>query len=274
LLLSSDKQLQKTFDFIYVLQPKDDVRRLYKIFELNSIYFLYDGPKKEIKSLYLDPSEIFTTYKSLADTFAFYKNFKFDVEPYSSGKIEKIEDNFSLNKLCMSDHECAVLFFPATYEENKIEEFNTLIGKLNNIKQKNTFENLKISWVNSTCHGDMLDRINYDQQKQKTPVLIFFWPWRAAYSSFDYMFEEFPMEEFLKKGLEQRVKFTRIEREQISIKNRNCEDPDALLEDDDIINAIGVEENKENINIENNNSEKVEKTEEVNLDDNGKKKDL
>jgi hypothetical protein len=175
----------------------------------------------------------------------------------------------------MNEHECAILFWPAVNKEKNIEDFNRITGYLSNIKEKRSFEDFKISWVNSTCHDDMLDRIEYD--KTKTPVLVYFWPHRAAYAAFDYPWQEFNIEEFLRKGKEQRINPKRINREQISISNRNCEDPNAVIEDE-IINAgeENINSKKENTENKENEIKKNQKTEteEINLDDTGKKNDL
>ena len=269
LLLSSIKELQANFDFVYVFEPTDDIRKLNKIYEINSVYFFYaPAVKKEYKNYFLNPSELFETYKSMADTFSYYKSFKFDTEPYASGDVEKIEDSFSLNKRCLSDHECAIFYYPATNKEEDIEQFSEIILRLNNMKAKTGLADLKISWVNSTCHGDMLDRIEAD--KTKTPLLVYFWPWRVAYTVHDTYFGEFPMTEFLQKGKTQRLtKTTKIQRDQISVSNRNCEDPDWQLTEN-ALEHDELEHKEENVKPD---GEKVEKTEEIDLE-NQKKPDL
>ena len=170
----------------------------------------------------------------------------------------------------MNEQECVILFWPPVNQEDKIEDFNRISNTLTNLKEKPIFEDLNFGWVNSTCHGDMLERIEYD--KTKTPVLIYFWPHRTAYATFDHSFQNFPLEEFVRKGREQRISTKRILRHQISITNRNCGDPNSREEE---INDVAENNNEKKENTQNdNNNKKDQRIDEVNLDDNGKKNDL
>lgn len=219
--------------------------------------------------MFMDPSVLFETYKSLADTLKYYKGYKFDIEPYLSGKVNKIEDAFSLNRNCLNAHECLLLFFPAIEDERKSEEFENIMSHLNSLKEKRGFEEMKINWVNSTCHSDMMERLNFQRENIMKPQLVFLWPWRTAYAVHKGNFAGFAIKEFIEKGQQNRLKFQRIEREIISISNRNCQDPDALLDEEENLN-----ENKEN-NIESHQEEVIKEkiVENVDLDENDNNKE-
>lgn len=235
---------------------------------MNSIYFFFIDQGKDAKNkvLFVNPSSLYTKYKSIADSFIHYRHLKVEVIPYQGGKIEKIEDTYSLTKNCMNHNECVILFWPAVNDEYKQKEFDRITRFLSTLQDKPLFDDLKISWVNSTCHGDMLERIEYN--KNETPVLVYLWPHRAAYEAFNYSFQEFNLEEFITKGKQQRVMGKRISREQISISNRNCQDPN--IEYEDVINDMPKSSNKES--SENDNKQQDQKTEEVNSGDEKKTK--
>ena len=227
-LLSSDKNLQENFEFVYLKNPESDNRKKYKIFNLPSIY-LFFLRKDEYKTISLPVSVLFETLKSIAYSLQYYKNQKLVVKNYYSELIPQIEDNSALKKNCLDYNECVLFLFDAKDKEQKIEEFDFMMRKLENVRSKPFLEKIKFNWVNVTCHKDLLERLEVNPDK--VPGIIFLFPWRTAYALYNNYFEDFPLTEFFEKSTQGRTETKYIKREGIYLSNKNCEDPEDMVDD-------------------------------------------
>jgi len=169
-----------------------------------------------------------------------------------------------------------LFLFGAKDEQARIEEFNFMMRTLEKVRVKPFLENVKFSWLNITCHGDLLDRLEI--KVENTPGIVYLFPWRTAYNYYNNYFEDFPLTEFFQKSMQGRNENVRAKRENIYLSNRNCEA--AELESDDntgldahveltqAIETPGVQADKsEEINLDHSNNNSADKTEEAKKSD-------
>lgn len=207
----------------------------------------------------LQPSSIFETIKTIAYSLEHYKNQKFVVKSFFSEFIPQIEDNFSLRKNCLDLNECVLFLFNAKNEQARIEEFDFMMRKLENVRMKPFLEKIKFGWVNTTCHKDFYERM--DIKSESVPGIVYLFPWRTAYAYYNNYFEDFPLTEFFEKAMQGRTENKYTKRDNIYLSLRNCEEPEEIESDDTGLDA-NVEFKGEIQEV------KSEKVEEINLDNN------
>jgi len=260
-LLSSDPKLRESFEFVYLYKPENDNRKKYKIFNSPSIYIFFER-KEEYKTIYLQPSSLFESIKTITYSLEHYKHQKYVIKSYYSEFIPKIEDNFSLRKNCIDLNECVLFLYNANDDQSRIDEFDFLMRKLENVKSKPFLEKVKFGWLNTTCHKDFVERMEI--KPENLPGIVYLFPWRTAYTYYNNYFEDFPLTEFFEKAMQGRTtNNVYLKRENIYLSSKNCEDPEETDSDSTGLDAHVEfkEENQEN---------KTEKSEEINLDDSNK----
>ncbi len=238
--------------------------------------YIYFERNEEFKTIFLQPSSFYETLRSLAYSFQYYKTQKIVTRSYFSEIIPQVEDNFALRQNCLDRNECVLFLFGAKDEQARIEEFNFMMRTLEKVRVKPFLENVKFSWLNITCHGDLLDRLEI--KVENTPGIVYLFPWRTAYNYYNNYFEDFPLTEFFQKSMQGRNENVRAKRENIYLSNRNCEA--AELESDDntgldahveltqAIETPGVQADKsEEINLDHSNNNSADKTEEAKKSD-------
>jgi len=264
-LLSSDQKLKGNFEFVYLHKPELDNRKKYKIFNSPSIYVFFER-KEEFKTIMLQPSSIYETLRSIASTFEHYKTQKLVTRNYFSEIIPQVEDNFALRKNCLDLNECVLFLFGAKDDPARIEEFEFMMRKLENVRSKPFLEKVRFSWLNTTCHSDFLERMEI--KAENTPGIVYLYPWRTAYNYYNNYFEDFPLTEFFEKAMQGRSENRYIKRDNIYLSNRNCED--AEIENDNIGLDAHVEFKGE---IQEDKADKAEEINSENSYNNGDKKE-
>ncbi len=168
----------------------------------------------------LQPSSILETIKSIAYTLKYYKNQKLVVKNYFSETIPQIEDNSALKRNCMDLNECVLFLYNANNEQARIDEFDFMMKKLENTRNKPFLEKVKFGWVNTTCHKDFYERM--DIPSDKIPSIVYLFPWRTAYTQYNNYFEDFSLTEFFQKAMQGRIDTKSIRRENIYLSVRDC----------------------------------------------------
>ncbi len=208
----------------------------------------------------LQPSSLYETLRSIAYSLEFYKTQKLVSRSYYSEIIPQIEDNFALRKNCLDLNECVLFLFSAKDDQARIEEFDFMMRKLENVRVKPFLEKVRFSWLNTTCHPDFLERLEI--KAENTPGIVYLYPWRPAYNYYSNYFEDFPLTEFFEKAMQGRIENKFIKRENVYLSNRNCED--AELEGDDNTGLDAHVEFKGESQAE---EVKADKVEDINLDE-------
>lgn len=257
--MSTDKKLAETFEFVYLNKPEYDNRKKYKIFNSPAIYLFFDR-KDEFKTIMIPTNSLYETLRTVSYSLDYYKHQKLVIKNYFSEFIPQIEDNFGLRKNCLELNECVLFLFPANNDQARIDEFDFMMRKLENVRNKPFLEKIKFGWLNVTCHKDILDRMEI--KHENIPGIVYLFPWRTAYAYYNNYFEDFPLTEFFEKAIQGRTTNTYIKRDQIYLSNKNCDDPehenDISLDDTEPAVVKGEIINEET---------KSPKSEEMNLDD-------
>lgn len=229
-----------------------DIRKKYKIFNSPSIYVFFER-KEEFKTIMLQPSSIFETIKSIAYSLEHYKTQKLITRNFYSEIIPQVEDNFSLRKNCLDLNECVLFLFGAKDEQSRIEEFDFMMRKLEDVRSKPFLEKVRFSWLNTTCHSDFLERMEI--KPESVPGIVYLFPWRTAYNYYNNYFEDFPLTEFFEKAMQGRSENRYLKRDNIFLSNRNCED--AEIENDDTGLDAHVEFKEDEKQAKNNKEEEI-----------------
>ena len=225
--LSTEPSITTHFDFLTLENPPFELAKRYKLSNIPSLFYAY-GETEPYGIVEMNRHSLYNSLSLIAKNLIFYKTHRRERSKYKSELIPEIRDNNNFRKICGQNDFCIITVLDVRPTNDSLTKFNEAIDRMESFKSHKKYKEYQFAWINATCHSEFVSHfaINVDSPSEVYPIILVYYNWRETYYKHTGVFDDFMVNHYLERVLENRYPSFDLKREKLYVQSKNC-----MLED-------------------------------------------